>query len=216
MKKLIWIISLGFLLISAAMIYLLKTGISLHMATLIKPSVAEADLKNVAQAVVFRMYPEFQSAHYVLWGTLPVAEDEERLFAAIKAEYERIFHLNVQLITEASSASAEDLRGCGKPCWIFTTKENANELTKNEFIEGKLRPLAAPYFNITLIPFVLGVKAPSHCLNEKRLTYECLTTLAMEASERKVKTKERYFFLKKYNDRDFFLFVQESKKTPDR
>jgi hypothetical protein len=216
MKKLIVLLSLGFMIISGAMIYLLTNGISLHMATLIKPSVASSDLKNVAQALVLRMYPEFQSSHYILWGRLPEVEDEGALFLLIKEEYQRIFHRNVQLIPDASKSTIEELKSCASPCWIFTAKDRANELEPNEFINGYIKPLSQPYINVTIIPFATGVKAPAACLNEKRLKLECLTALAIEGAERKIKTSDRYFFLKKYNEKDFFLFIQERKKTPDR
>lgn len=206
------LIAVALVLITTCLIYLMSSQISLRPATLIKPSVADDDLKNVAQGVALRMFPEFQSSHYILWGIKPPLGDEEKLFVLIQQEYERIFHLKVQIIDNPDQVTEGDLQNCPKPCWLLIDKSHANELSRNEFIEKKLRPLARPYINLTLLPFDLGVKAPSHCLSEKRLSLECLISLSSEASERKIKTNHRYFFLKKYNEKDFFLFLQETKK----
>lgn len=211
MKRLIALISLGFLIISVCMVYLVKNGISLRPATLIKPSVAEKDLKNVAQGLLVRMYPEFEKSHYIVWGIAPGAETSQ-LLGMIQQDYEKMFHLNVHVLGGAETLSFEQIKDCAKPCWLLTTPEHANELNENSFITKTVRTQGHPYANVSMLSFALNEKAPEHCLREKRLTLPCLKSLSAQAAQRKIKTPERYFFLKKYNNNDFFLFLQESLK----
>jgi hypothetical protein len=208
MKRVILLISLGFLIITACMVFLLKKGISLRPAVLIKPSVIT---DRMAQGVVARMFPEFDAAHYIVWGVEP-REDHQRIFEELKKEYESLFHLNVNIMADAKNATQEQIKGCAKPCWVITTPENANELSVNPFIQEKIRPLQEPYSNISILPFNPDQPAPEHCLNEKRLSFLCLKSLAGPAAKRKIKTPQSYFFLKKYNHKDFFLFIQEPLK----
>ncbi len=206
MKKIVLILSIAFLLISACMIYLVKVGVSLRSAPIIDVSVISPDLHNIADGVVFRLSPEFQSAHYVIWGFLPQSEDSQKVLELLKAEYEKIFHTPVHLLEDAETASPEEIRSCAKPCWLLLPNKKANELTLNDFIDLKVRPLGLDYFNITWVPFSKVEDVPPYCIEEKRLTLGCLKALAIQEAAKKMKHGHQYFFMKKYNDKDFFLF----------
>lgn len=210
MKKITVLLSLAFIVISACMIYLMKVGVSLRAAPIIDASAMTSDRQNIAEGVVYRLSPEFQNAHYVLWGFLPSSADSQKVFELLKAEYEKIFQQRVQVLENAEAASLEEIRACQKPCWLLLPREKANELASNEFISLKIRPLGAAYFNITWLPFSKREEIPPHCIEEKRLTLTCLRPLAIESSQKKMKPGAQYFFMKKYNEKDFFLFFQES------
>ncbi|HEY8271505.1 MAG TPA: hypothetical protein VIG33_11505 [Pseudobdellovibrionaceae bacterium] len=209
MKKITILLCLAFILISACMLYLVKVGVSLRSAPLIAASVISPDRQNIAEGVVFRLSPEFQNAHYVLWGFLPLSPESQKIFELLKAEYEKIFRQPVHVLANAETASAEEIRTCEKPCWLLLPMDKANELTPNELINLKIRPLGENYFNVTWVPFAKREQVSSHCMAEKRLTLECLRTLAIEESQKKMKPGAQYFFMKKYNEKDFFLFFQE-------
>jgi hypothetical protein len=171
--------------------------------------VISPDRQNIAAGIVFRLSPEFQNAHYVLWGFLPQSGESWKVFELIKAEYEKILQRNVNLLANAETASLEEIRSCEKPCWLLLPKEKANELTSNEFIDRKVRPLGQGYFNVTWVPFSKPEDVPQYCIEEKRLTLECLRVLAIQESQKKMHPGNQYFFMKKYNEKDFFLFFQE-------
>lgn len=208
MKRIIVLISLALLLISACLVYLAKEGISLRAATLIKPSIMKPPGDELAQAVVLRMFPEFNDSHILLWGLHAQFPPEKMIFDKIKEEYERVFKLKVNLLDNAENSTEEERQNCAKPCWWIVTPDKANELSRNSVVEKQLRPLARPYTNLTLIPFKKSTEVSDECLKEKRLSLECLKQVSIKEANRKIKTDEPHFFLKKYNTKDFFLFVQ--------
>lgn len=208
MKKMITVLFVGFTLITVCLIYLLRSGVSLRTAPLIKPSVIQGDLRVVARAVLLRMSREFQDAHYVNWGILPETEESMRLMRYFKEEHENIFKRPVHSIENAETASINELRECPKPCWLMLPETKANELGPNAFVEEKIRPLNEPYFNLTYIPFSPVGDVPESCTSQKRLTLECLKLVSIHEAQRKMEKGRRYFFMRKYIDKDHFLFVQ--------
>lgn len=185
----------------------------MRSAPIIRPSEISEDRYNIAHGIIYRLSPEFQDSHYVLWGFLPQSSESQRIFAHFRTEYERVFQHPVHLYENAETASLEDLLACEKPCWLLLPQEKAHELTKNNFITEKIQPLGRPFISVTWLPFSKLEEVPEYCVREKRLTLECLKVLGIHESQRKMKPGHQYFFLKKYNERDFFLFFQETPQT---
>lgn len=210
MKKIVLILALAFVVISACMIYLVRTGVSLRSAPIIRPSVMTADRQNIAHGVLYRLSPEFQNAHYVLWGFLPENDETRKILSLMKDEYEKIFPHKVMILADAENLTKEQLQACQKPCWLLLPRTHANELTENDFVRTRIQPLQKEYFNVTWMPFTKAEEVPEACIQEKRLTLECLQMLAVQEAQRRLKAGSQYFFMKKYNERDFFLFFQES------
>ena len=82
MKKIILLIALAFFIITACMVYLLKTGISLAPAVLIKPSHYDSE-PTVVAAVVQRLFP--QLSQYKRWG-VSSAETSQALAEMVVTE----------------------------------------------------------------------------------------------------------------------------------
>ncbi len=74
MKKIILLIALAFFVITACMVYLLKTGISLSPAVLIKPSHFDFE-STVVVAGVQRLFP--QLSQYKRWGVSSAEQSQE-------------------------------------------------------------------------------------------------------------------------------------------
>ncbi len=215
MKKVMAALALSLLIISACIFYLLRTGISLRPAPLIMPSVMSEDQSHVASAIVHRLFQEFQDSHYVLWGVLPETEDSVRILNLAVQEYEKTFHLSVNFIRDAETASEEYLRACKKPCWLLISNKKANQLDlkpeAGSFIESHLRPLNLPFFTLTFIPFQKNTVVTDECNNQKRLSLDCLVSVSVREAIRKMKDpSKRYFFMNKYNEIDYFLFLQHT------
>jgi hypothetical protein len=188
-------------------------GISLRAAPIIRPSVISLDRKNIAHGIVYRLSSDFQEARFVLWGILPENTESQKVLALIKEQYEMVFRKPVHIIANAESASAQDIQACGQPCWLLLSADKANVLTPNEFVSQKIQPLNEIYFSITWMPFKQVETIPDYCIQEKRLTIECLRVLAIAAFQRKMKPGPQYFFMEKYNEKDYFLFFQEAPQT---
>jgi len=210
MKKITIILTLSFILISACMIYLIVSGVSLRSASLISPSVMSPDRHSIAKGLVIRLFPDLQNARYILWGTLPETEESQKVLAFFIEEYEQAFKAPMHILRNAETASPEELQACEKPCLLMLSATSAHELSTNEFIEKKIRPLKQEYFNITWVPFYNNETVPEVCEKQKRLTMDCLIPLSIRDIKKKIKDPNQlYFFLRKYNDRDYFLFVQQ-------
>lgn len=212
MKKITAVIVVCILVISVCVIYLVRSGISLRTAPLIQPSVMTDDQNNVASAVVLRLFQELQNNDYILLGVLPETEESARVINQIAKEYEKTFHRRVQFRRDAESSDTESLLACSKPCWLLTSAEKANHLKNDSFIEKQLQPLKINFFTLTFVSFHKNTEVSAECNNQKRLSLECLISVSVRGVRKKMKDpQKRYFFLQKYNEKDYFLFIE--KKT---
>jgi hypothetical protein len=89
-------------------------------------------------------------------------------------------------------------------------QDKANTLTPNAWIDEKIVPTQKNYLTLTVMPFNGDEMVSDFCDQQKRQTLECITPVSVREIHRKMKDpKQLYFFLRKYNERDFFLFVQK-------
>ena len=212
MKKVTAVLVMCVFIISACVVYLIRSGISLRAAPLIQPSVMTADQSNVASAVVLRLFRELQDSDYILLGVLPESEESKQIISQVAEEYVKLFHKPIQFIYDAENASADFLLSCKKPCWLLISEKKANHLESNSFAENLLLPLKRTFFTLTFVSFHKNIKVPEGCDNQKRLSLDCLIPVSVRGVRRKMKdSQKRYFFLQKYNEKDYFLFVE--KKT---
>ncbi|MNL22704.1 hypothetical protein D3C87_1440610 [compost metagenome] len=125
-------------------------------------------------------------------------------------EYQKTFHMAAHIIRDAEKVSVDEISKCEKPCWLLISKEVANELTINSFIEEKIAPLKKEFINISFLSFEKNEAVAEKCDQEKRLTLDCIGPVSVREVQKKLKDPaQRYFFLRKYNDRDFFIFIQK-------
>jgi hypothetical protein len=210
MKKVYWILGLALVIVSACMVYLLINGVVLRSAPLIKPSVLQGDFKNVARDVILRLYPDLLNSHYVLLGLDPRTTESEVFLNQLKIEAEKVFQFKVNRLEAADAFTREQIAGCSKPCWLLLPRDQANELRENSFISEKIVSLGRPYISISWIDFHRGEVVSEACDQEKRLDLQCLGPIGLREVARKLKeTSKRYYFLRKYNERDHFLFVEQ-------
>ena len=123
---------------------------------------------------------------------------------------EKQFKQSETMLLDDGKLTVELLSQCSNPCWILTSENNANELSVDVKIPRLLDQTAnAKHFHITLIPFQ-GVPDPSDkCIAEQRLSLACLIPLSISEVRKKFKNPNiAYFFMRKYQDRDYFLFIQ--------
>lgn len=175
---------------------------------LIKPTPIDANFANVAQSMVLRLFPELQNTHYVIWGILPFTEESQKTFDLMKIDYKKVFHADVQVL-EGDKVSSDDIKACAKPCWILLPIEKAHELEPNLFIDENIKKNSDSYINISWINFEREQNVSDECVHEHRLSYSCIKPVSVKEVERKMKSPHRYFFLRKYNEKDLFLFVQK-------
>ncbi len=200
------ILTLAFILISACMIYLTRSGVSIRSAALIRPSIISAEGHNMANGLVIRMAQDFKNTHYVLWG---IASDSN-LFDQAQAEFEKLFPgLRITRLQLSQQTTPEEIRACPAPCWIVTEPTMAHELAGQTTLSHRNEIAEKSYFNLSVINFSKAEPVTAECDAQKRLDYDCLKTLSIREAQRKMKNPDaHYFFLRKYLDKDYFLFIQ--------
>lgn len=195
---------------SAILVMLTQGGVSVRSAPIISPSPQGDEYQNVAKSVVNRLFPDFQMSDYVVIGSPLDLKMGPQIINEIKMGFEEQFKKSVTLLADEGSLTAESIAKCAKPCWILTSEAKAHELSEDNKIPQILNKLEnVNHFQITLIPFS-GVPDPSQkCVEEKRLSLSCLIPLSIHEVRKKLKDpKISYFFMRKYQDRDYFLFIQ--------
>lgn len=195
---------------SAIMIKLTHDGVSIRSAPIISPSPQGADYKNIAVSVVNRLFPDFQMSGYVVIGSPVQLKAGPIILNDLKINFEKQFQKTVTLLTDDGNLNSEKISACAQPCWILTSEVSANELSVENKIPQILDQMgSSKHFHITLVPYQ-SVPVPSaECVAEQRLSLNCLIPLSIHSVRKKFKDSSvAYFFMRKYQDRDYFLFIQ--------
>lgn len=210
MKKIIALLTIAFLIITACIIYLITSGVSIRAATLIRPSAIGPQLQNIAKGITVRLAPELQNSQIVVWGLDLQNLENQEVLNSTQIEFERIYQKKVQIIADAHQKDLQELKACHEVCWLLVPPGQAHQLESNPLIESQIKSLQKTFFTLTLIPFQKVEEVPQNCIDQKRLSFECLKLVSVHEAQRKMKDpNQRYFFMKKYLDLDYFLFIQD-------
>lgn len=191
------------LLISACMVFLAFRGVSLRTATLIRPSVVPEDAA-LARAVAGRLFAEWKD-HEIVVVADPAGEWSRRVSAELKLAVAEVSGKTLSVAnTSMEPASCADL------CWLEAPSDEALDLAPRSLLSERVRPSGRPYLTLHFVEFSdFEREIIADCERERRLDFRCLKALAIRESRRRMKNPDaRYFFLRKYNHRDYFLFLQ--------
>jgi hypothetical protein len=204
------LLAISCVLASAVLIKLTREGISIRSAPIIAPSPQGARYSNIAKSLLNRLFPDFQMSNYLVIGRSTGLEMAEPIISDLKTKFEEQFQKTVTLLADDGNLSADAIAKCAQPCWILTSETEANELSGAQKIPLILNSMEnTNHFHITLIPFFNVPEPTQNCIDEKRLTLGCLVPLSIHEVSKKFKDKNTsYFFMRKYKDRDYFLFLQ--------
>lgn len=209
MKWLIAILAAGFVLISACVIYLVKTGVSLRSAPYIKPTVIQDDIGIIAEHISLRLFPDFQSIDYWILEADPENKEWIENIQKLQGHYEKQFKRNITSLVDSDSLTSETVKACPSPCWIITGKNKAHSLQQKPHAATIIEGLGKDYRSLTWIYFNRHQVPSQKCVEEQRLTIGCLPIISVHELEKKMKDEnKRYFLLRKYLDRDYFILVQ--------
>ncbi len=207
MKWIVGGLATACVIISICIIIIVRSGVSIRSAPLIKPTAIQADPRIIGEHLSLRLFPDLQSSHYWLWGVDRQNPEVYTTLQTIKAAYQKRFQRPIHEL-EATAATAETVRLCPQPCWIYLDDRKAHELEPNAFIENFIHPTQKDYRTVSWIETPRQVSVPPHCVEEKRLSFDCLAKVSMHEVERKMKSPHpRHFFLRKYLDHDLFIFI---------
>jgi hypothetical protein len=200
MKKVTFgIIALVFV-IAAVMSSLVTRGISLRVATLIKPSEFYSS-KQVAAALAARLFPELQSKKWLIYS---IKENNSSTARKILVE---LFKETQKLpIGEYQVRVAEE--ECEKHC-VFLDETSQTEKISNDLFAKQLGEEKSDVFRLSVSEFSPHEPFPKECESMQRLNETCIRAISIRDSLRKMKDpSKKYFFLKKYNHNQYYLFIQ--------
>lgn len=196
MKKVNLLIAIALILISTCLIYLFKNGIGLRYAKLIKPSVYGSDERVATESVILRMFPDFSTRERLIVGISSSVIDKEKWVEQLRFSYTQMFHKEPQIFRDQ-----EEWKVCQGICWWVTDERGSDNLRGSS-------TLPQDHVNFLTILFFNQVVEPAErCQSQQQLDMTCLAELSIHEAARKIKTKEKYFFLNKYKDNNFFLFI---------
>lgn len=200
MKIIITLLAVAFLLIAGVMISLLRSGGALQSAGVMKPAEISSGFSRIGELVTLRLFPEFDTAQHVLWL---LEEGDESLDEIPKSAHA---HWKGQ-----KPSTLHDLRvgaevNCVERCWYI---QNLNTPLSDDL---KQKMKNQPSTEILVQRFDRDEKVSEHCEGQKILDAACMRPVSVREVRRKIKTPTPHFFMRRYLDSQFYLYVEQSTK----
>lgn len=191
-------------IISAVVIYLVIDGTALRSAGVIKPTVLDGENKLLPKSVALRLFPEFQTSPNTVWLASPKIQPKlATIVASIHNYYTTLKAPSMPELTliNSNTQTSEIANSQNSKWWVF---ESENESVLKSIRQNEVAP------NIIYVnEFKRDEAVPAICESEKMLSRECLKVVAVREVKKKFKTEQRYFFMRRYNDHEFYLFIEE-------
>jgi hypothetical protein len=174
---------------------------------LIKPTLYNEDNKLLAKSVSLRLFPEFQSNPNTVW--IPSEKMEASAPSIIAAIIDHYKSLKVSSIPHVILVKAEsDLQKNNElniqKWWIFPSVSDS--------ILDKAQALSLFSETEPNIIYISEFKrddiVPQNCEIEKQLSHECLKAVSVREVKKKFKSNSPYFFMRRYNENQFYLFIE--------
>lgn len=199
MKIVFTLLATALIISSGVMFFLVKKGAALRPAGVIAPSAYSSKPELIAESVALRLFPDFQSVKNVIWhiGT------PEEPFASIPEVTLSKYQTNSkpELIDLRTSTEVT----CAENCWYVQTEGSPLP----EALAQKVK--AEPSLEIYVQYFDRNEVVSEVCENEKILEFKCIGQVSVREVRKKFKTADSYFFMRRYLDSQFYLFIEKSK-----
>lgn len=192
-------------IISAVIIYLVIDGTALRSAGVIKPTVLDSENKLLPKSVALRLFPEFQSSPNTVWLASPQLQPNlASIVASIHNYYTTLKAPSMPelVLIGANTETSEITNSQNSKWWVF---ESDNAVVLKNIHANEIKPNVI-YVN----EFKRDEVVPEVCETEKMLSRECLKVVAVREVKKKFKTEQRYFFMRRYNDHEFYLFIEQN------
>ena len=200
MKTVLAILGAAILVSSGVMLYLVKKGAALRPAGVIAPSEIGTKVDLIGQAVGLRLFPDFQTAKNVVWYLDVADEPFVNIPESTLANYQTNFKPELFDLRKNPQASS-----CAENCWYV---QGAN-VPLPEAVQQKIK--TEPSVEIFVQYFSRDEEVPEVCENEKTLEVKCVRPVSVREVRKKLKTSAPYFFMRRYLDSQFYLFIEKTK-----
>lgn len=190
------------LVVVAVLLVLTKQGVMIRPQPLIKPTLLQADFVPAGEHVFLRLFPDLRDVRIILLRWAPDTADQQFFLADFKKNFE--FQLKRELRIQFKAPNPQDLRSCESACLFVLPEINVESELQKSLNESQAKWISIRMFEFDEIP-----ESPDHCLKERKLTEDCLFYVVLNLVRKKVAAMEgKLFFLYKYLDQDFYLFVR--------
>lgn len=191
-------------IISAVVIYLAIDGAALRSAGLIKPTVLDSNNKLLPKSVALRLFPEFQASQNTVWLPSPFLQAQSAAIVGSIHDYYKTLKApsfpEMILVNSNTPPEVAEFSGATK-WWVFESE--------NEALLGRIRQSETAPNIIYIGEFKRDEVVPPNCETEKVLSRDCLKVVAIREVKKKFKTDQRYFFMRRYNEHEFYLFIEQ-------
>lgn len=181
------------------MFSLIKKGGALKPAGVIKPAEIGNDPTLIGHQVAVRLYPDFHAAKYVIWRLEDGADALAEIANVTFAQYGNpVKPLMRDLRTDATD-------NCTENCWYILNM--TQQLPADLEQKTKTQPTA----EIHIQYFKRDEVVPEVCETQKILSTECMRPISVREVRRKMKTEAPHFFMQRYQQSQFYLFIERGR-----
>lgn len=184
---------------SGVMFFLLKKGAALRPAGVIAPAEIGSKSELIAESIALRLFPEFQKVKNVIWH-LDIREEP----------FSEIAEMTLQNYQNNQKPYLFDLRKnpeakCENSCWYIQSLNQPLDSSIADKIKNE------PSLEIYVQNFERDEEVSAICENEKILEFKCIRPISVREVKKKFKKPMPYFFMRRYMDSQFYLFIEKKK-----
>jgi hypothetical protein len=205
-----WVLSLlgvVSVLIVATLLFLLREGVTIRPQPLIKPTEIKDNFEPVGQHVFLRLFPEFQSKDVVVWRIDLSQNLQEKFFKDVLVSWESQFKKQPQIYNKWPTES--ELMNCHDKCWVILDSKLDFEPHLLQLVNTNIKWLSVRTTSVNN----LSNQISKECESQKILDENCRLEVSPYLVFKKLqKISQPAFFMHKYMDRDFYLFIYNFKK----
>ncbi|MES2801214.1 MAG: hypothetical protein V4654_01875 [Bdellovibrionota bacterium] len=199
MKIVFSLIAAALLISSGVMFFLVKKGAALRPAGVIAPAEIGTKPELIGQSIALRLFPEFQKAKNVIWYLDVAEEPYTRIPESTLSNYQTNLKPTLYDLRKVSEIT------CVENCWYVQAVNTA--LPEALLQKIKTEPSVEVYIQY----FERDEEVSKLCENEKILEFKCVRPISVREVRKKIKTAAPYFFMRRYLDSQFYLFIEKSK-----
>lgn len=197
MKIVISLLAAAVLISSGVMLYLVKQGAALRPAGVIAPTEIGSKPDLIGKSIAVRLFPEFQTAKSVIW----YLDVQDEPYAQIPES--ALLNYQSNLKPELLDLRKVHAAPCADSCWYIQSLHNPLPEALLQKIKTK------PSVEIYIQYFARGEEVPELCESEKVLEFKCVRPISVREIRKKMKTPAPYFFMRRYLDSQFYLFIEK-------
>ncbi|MFN8845686.1 MAG: hypothetical protein ACK5V3_04425 [Bdellovibrionales bacterium] len=193
-------------LIVVTLVFLVKEGVTIRPQPLIKPTEFNQNFEPIGQHIFLRLFPEFQSRQIIIWRVDLPQNLKEKLIQDTLTSWKTQFNQSPKIFDHWPNEL--EINECQKKCWIILNSKSNFEDIRQKLVMTQFKWLQIKTSMIVNLPQQIS----KECELQKILDENCIQEVSPYLVYKKIsRLNKSAFFMHKYLDNDFYLFVHEIK-----